>query len=166
MVKEFPSQCRRHRFDPWVGKIPWRRKWQPIPVFFPGEFHGQRSLASYVVHGIVRTQTRLRDCTTANSPLYSSLSSAVFAIVKGISFKWIFSLLSNLPYQFSSVTQSCLTLCDPMDCSTPGFPVRHQLPEFIQTHIPCVGDAYQLSHPLSSPSSPTFNFSQHQGLSQ
>ena len=166
MVKEFPSQCRRHRFDPWVGKIPWRRKWQPIPVFFPGEFHGQRSLASYVVHGIVRTQTRLRDCTTANSPLCSSLSSAVFAIVKGISFKWIFSLLSKLPYQFSSVTQSCLTHCDPMGCSTPGFPVRHQLPEFIQTHIHCVGDAYQLSHPLSSPSSPTFNFSQHQGLSQ
>ena len=53
--------------------------------------------------------------------------------------------------QFSSVTQSCLTLCDPMDCGTPGFPVYHQLPEFTQTHVHWVGDAIQLSHPLSSP---------------
>ena len=68
--------------------------------------------------------------------------------------------------QFSSVAQPCLTLCDPMDCSTPGFPVRHQLPEFTQTHVHWVGDAIQLSHPLSSPSPPTFNLSQHQGLFQ
>ena len=53
--------------------------------------------------------------------------------------------------QFSSVTQSCLTLFDPMDCGTPGFPVYHQLPEFTQTHVHWVGDAIQLSHPLSSP---------------
>ena len=64
----------------------------------------------------------------------------------------------------SSVTQSCLTLCDPMDCSTPGFPVHHQLPEFAQTHVHSVGDAIQPSHPLSSPSPPTFNLSHHQGL--
>ena len=54
--------------------------------------------------------------------------------------------------QFSSVTQSCLTLCDPMDCSTLGFPVHHQLPEFTQTHVHWVSDATQPSHPLSSPS--------------
>ena len=54
--------------------------------------------------------------------------------------------------QFSSVAQSCPTLCDPMDCSTPGFPVHHQLPELIQTHVHRVGDATQPSHPLSSPS--------------
>ena len=53
--------------------------------------------------------------------------------------------------QFSSVAQSCLTLCDPMDCSTPGFPVHHQLPEFTQTHVHWVSDAFQPSHPLSSP---------------
>ena len=64
----------------------------------------------------------------------------------------------------SSVTLSCLTLCDPMDCSTPGLPVHHQLPEFTQTHVHWVGDAIQPSHPLSSPSPPTFNLSQHQGL--
>ena len=54
---------------------------------------------------------------------------------------------------FSSVTQSCPTLCDPMNCSTPGFPVHHQLPEFTQTHVCWVSDAIQPSHPLSSPSS-------------
>ena len=71
---------------------------------------------------------------------------------------------STLLTQFSSVTQSCLTLCHPMDCRTPGFPVHHKLPEFTQTHVHCVGDAIQPSHPLSSPSPPTFNLSQHQGL--
>ena len=56
--------------------------------------------------------------------------------------------------QFSSVAQSCLTLCDPMNHSTPGLPVHHQLPEFIQTHLHRVGDAIQPPHPLSSPSPP------------
>ena len=65
-----------------------------------------------------------------------------------------------------SITWSCLTLCDPMDCSTPGLPVHHQLPEFTQTHVHWVGDAIQPSHPLSSPSPPAFNLSQHQGLFQ
>ena len=68
--------------------------------------------------------------------------------------------------QFSSVAQSCPTLCDPMNRSTPGLPVHHQLPEFTQTHVHWVGDAIQPSHPLSSPSPLTFNLSQHQGLFQ
>ena len=68
--------------------------------------------------------------------------------------------------QFSSVTQSCLTLCDPMNRSTPGLPVNHQLPESTQTHGHRVGDAIQPSHPLSSPSPPAPNPSQHQGLFQ
>ena len=59
--------------------------------------------------------------------------------------------------KFSSVAQSCPTLCDPMDCSMPGFPVHHQLPELTQTHVHRIGDAIQPSHLLSSPS-PTFNF--------
>ena len=67
--------------------------------------------------------------------------------------------------QFSSVTQPCLTLCDPMDCSTPGLPVvHHQLMEFTQTHVHWASDAIQSSHPLSSPSPPTFDLFQHQGL--
>ena len=76
--------------------------------------------------------------------------------------------LSRVPcsIQLSSVALSCLTLCDPMDCSTPGFPVLHQLPELAQTHVHQVGDAIQPSHPLSSSSPPTFNLSQHQGLFQ
>ena len=68
--------------------------------------------------------------------------------------------------QFSSVTQSCLTLCDPMNRSTPGFPVHHQLLEFTQTHVHRLGDAIQPSHPLSSPSPPAPNLSQHQSLFQ
>ena len=65
---------------------------------------------------------------------------------------------------FSSVVQSCLTLCDPVDCSTPGFPVHHQLPELAQMQVQQVNDAIQPSHPLLSPSPLTFNLSQHQGL--
>ena len=68
--------------------------------------------------------------------------------------------------QFSSAPQSCLTLCDAMDCSMPGFPVLHQLPELAQTHVHWVGDAIQPSHPLLSSSPPAFNLSQHQGLFQ
>ena len=68
--------------------------------------------------------------------------------------------------QFSSVTQSCLTPCDPMDRSTPGLPVHHQLPEFTQTHVRRVRDAIQPSHSLSSPSPPAPNPSQHQSLFQ
>ena len=67
--------------------------------------------------------------------------------------------------QFSSVAQSCPTLCDPMNRSTPGLPVQHQLPKFTQTHVHRVSDAIQSSHPLLSPSSPTPNPSQHQGFS-
>ena len=66
--------------------------------------------------------------------------------------------------QFSSVAQSCLTLCDPMNRSMPGLPVHHKLPEFTQTHAHRVGDAIQPSHPLSSPSPPAPNPSQDQGL--
>ena len=68
--------------------------------------------------------------------------------------------------QFSSVAQSCPTFCDPMNCSTPGLPVHHQLLEFTQTHVHRIGDAIQPSHPLLSPSPPPFNLSQHQVLFQ
>ena len=68
--------------------------------------------------------------------------------------------------QVSSVAQSCPTLCDPMNCSTPGLPVHHQLPEFIQIHVHWVSDAIQPSHPLLSPSPPAPNPSQHQSLFQ
>ena len=79
----------------------------------------------------------------------------------------VMSLLFNMLSQFSSfVTQSCLTLCDPMNRSTPGLSVHHQLPESIQTQVHWVGDAIQQSHPLSSPSPPAPNPCQYQGLFQ
>ena len=73
-------------------------------------------------------------------------------------------LILGSPVQFSSVAQSCLTLHDPVDHSTPDLPVHHQLPESAQTHVHWVSDAIQPSHPLSSPSPPAFNLSQHQCL--
>ena len=74
-------------------------------------------------------------------------------------------MATNLP-QFSSVAQSCLTICDPMNFSMPGLPVLHQLPESTQTHLHRVSDAIQPSHFLSSPPPPASNPSQHQGLCQ
>ena len=71
-----------------------------------------------------------------------------------------------ISFQFSSVAQSCPTPCNPMDCSTPGFPVLHYLPEFAQTHVHWVDDVIQPSHPLSPLSPPALNLSQHQGLLQ
>ena len=69
--------------------------------------------------------------------------------------------MKTYPVQFSSVTQSCLTLCNPMNSSTPGLPVYHQLLEFTQTHVHWVSDAIQPSHPLLSPTPPALNLSQH-----
>ena len=76
------------------------------------------------------------------------------------------SVFFNGWVQFSSVAQSCPTLCDPMNRSMPGLPVHHQLPELTQTHVCWVSDAIQPSYPLSSPSPPALNLSQHQGLFQ
>ena len=83
-------------------------------------------------------------------------------ILKGCTISVILLLFSSV--QFSSVTQSCLTLCDPMNPSTPGLPVHHQLPEFTQTHVHQVNVAIQPSHRLSCPSLPLPNPSQHQSL--
>ena len=82
---------------------------------------------------------------------YASFRGDVFNLIKHIS-------------SVSSVTQLCLTLCNPMDCSTPGLPVHHQLPEFTQTHVHWVSDAIQPFHPLLFPSPPDFILSQNQGL--
>ena len=82
------------------------------------------------------------------------------------SLKELFIFITFSSVQFSSVAQSCPTLCNPMNHSTPGLPVHHQLPEFTQTHVHRVSDAIQPSHPLSSPSPLAPNPSQHQGLFQ
>ena len=85
-----------------------------------------------------------------------------FLLRKSFFDKWCCKTYSSV--QFSSVTQSCPTLCNPMDCSRLGLPVHHQLPEFTQTHVHWVSDAIQPSHPLSSPFPTIFNLSQNQGL--
>ena len=98
---------------------------------------------------------------TSFTPLSSAYTRAVdFQIFTFTQF----CLFSSV--QFSSVSQSCLTLCDPMNCCMPGHPVHHQLPQFTQTHIHRVGDVFHGSHPLSSPSPPAPNPSQHHSLFQ
>ena len=130
-------QCRRLRFNPWVRKIPWRREWLPTLVFLPREFHVQRSLAGFSPWGHKESDTT-EQLRHTHTPLV----------------------------HFSSVAQSCLTLCNPMNRSTPGLPVHHQLLEFTQTHVHRVSDAIQPSHLLSSPSPPAPNPSQHHSLFQ
>ena len=105
------------------------------------------------------------------SLLYYFLSFACFCfillfmvIMNNTALLW--TVICTFLLQFRSVAQPCPTLCNPMDCSMPGLPVRHQLPELAETSVHLVGDAIQPSHPLASPSPPVFILSQHQGLSQ
>ena len=98
---------------------------------------------------------------TAESDSWSNTSSLCKLKKKK---NWKAANPSESLVQFSSVTQSCPTLCNPMNHSTPGLPVHHQFLESTQTHVHWVGDAIQPSHPLSSPSPPALNLSQHQGL--
>ena len=105
----------------------------------------------------------LQPCPTLYDPLdYSSPGSSIHGIFQARVLEWGAMSLG----QFSSVAQSCPTLCDPMNHSTPGLPVHHQLPEFTQTQVHQVSDAIQPSHPLSSPSPPAPNPSQHQSIFQ
>jgi len=97
---------------------------------------------------------------------FKSLHASFLGSFLWYTFQFSNSIIGCISVQFSSVAKSCPTLCDSMDCSTPGFRVHHQLLEPAQTHVHRVGDAIQPSHPLSSPSPPAFNLSQHQGLLQ
>ena len=116
------------------------------------------------VHGVAESQTWL-----SHFHQWQSLLQGGFLLLhKTSDCGWV-HVLTQTPFssvQFSSVAQSCLTLCNLMNCSTPGLPVHHHLPEFTQTHVHRVGDAIQPSHPLSAPSPPASNPSQHQSLSQ
>ena len=99
-----------------------------------------------------------------NQPLMSlALAGRFFTTSTTWEAQWSEETLS---IQFISLAQLCPGICDPMHCSTPGFPVHHELPEFNQTHVHWVSDAIQPFHPLSSPSSPAFSLSQQQGLFQ
>ena len=109
-----------------------------------------------------------QSCLTPRDPMdCSPPGSSIHGIFQARVLEWgaiAFSIV--LSVQFSSVAQSCPTLCDPMNYSTPGLPLHHQLPEFTETRVHRVSDAIQPSHPLSSPSPPAPNPSQHQSLFQ
>ena len=136
-------------------KIGERKNWNS-PVRLDSislSFLDSRSWQPFLVCGSLLPSSR-----TAMSLTHCHLSDSLFLPP--------FSSSKDLYDMFSSVAQSCPTLCDPMNCSTPGLPVHHQLLEFTHTHVHRVGDAIQPSHPLSSPSPPAPNPSQHQSLFQ
>ena len=139
-----------------------------------GDLRGsETSLRDMLTAGIGPCHHHLvaKSCPTLCDPMNCSPpGSSVHEISQARILEWIAISSCNRPLfssvQFSSVTQSCPTLCDPMNPSTPGLPVHHHLPEFTQTRIHRVSDAIQPSHPLSSPSPPAPNPSQHQSLCQ
>ena len=155
----------------------WRRKWQPTPVFLPGESQVPGSLVGCRLWG--RTESDMTEWLSSSSstrreknfPFDLELFRMAWyqrtshfscpSIVVKLSerdFLWFWSSCC------CSVTQSCLTLWDPRDCSMPGFPVLQHLPGLAQTHVHWVGDAIQPSHPLLLSSPLAFNLSQLQGL--
>ena len=129
-------------WETWVWKIPWRREWLPSPVFRPGEFYGL-----YSPWGCKELDTteQLSLTLKINLKIFAFLLKNHYCGDKRINLKINIKIIvtseailgseNKLVIQFSSVAQSCPTLCDPMDCSTPGLPVHHQLPEFTQTHV-------------------------------
>jgi len=150
---------------PFLRKIPWRRAWQPTPVFLPEKFHGQRNLmgcSSWDCKELDTTEVTEHTSTIKSPFLGWNIERTYIQMANTHTKRYSKSLI----IQFSSVAQSSPTLCDPMNRSTPGLPVHHQLPEFTQTHVHRVGDAIQPSHPLLSPSPPAPNPSQHQSLFQ
>ena len=164
VVKDPPAkQEMRCGFSPWVGKIPWRRECQRPPVSLPGN-PVDRGAWRAVVHRAAESRTLLSTSTTFST---NDVYLRTWCILIWITLRTIHILMKILPPTPAfdiccSVAQSRLTLCDPMDCSIPGLPVLHYLPELVQTHVHWVGDAIQPSYPLSSPSPPALNLSQHQ----
>ena len=125
------------------------------------------SSCSFFMQSFQGSETYLDHFLGLTAPTNSTMHfNTFFSISKCALFLSQEDFLLNEIIQFSSVAQSCLTLCDPMNRSMPGLPVHHQLPEFTQTHVHRVGDAIQPSHPLSSPSPSAPNPSQHQSLFQ
>ena len=139
--------------------------WSGLPGPPPGDlldpgFEPMCLKSPTLAHGFFTTSTTW-EAQCASSTLYKYSTTC---IILDVIYSKNISIFSSV--QFSSVAQSCPILCDPMNHSMPGLPVHHQLLEFTQTHVHPVGDAIQPSHPLSSPSPPAPNPSQHQGLFQ
>ena len=140
---------------PWwiTSLVPGRQNFSPVslpgalwlgPNSIHSGFRTQRPTPAPVVHSQPEKKTKVAELIWGSETTDFLLRASQ-------------QILSPQAVQISSVTQSYPTLYDPMDCSTPGFPVNHQLPELAQTHVHRVGDAIQPYHPLSSPSPPTFN---------
>ena len=140
--KESTCQCRRCAFNPWVRKIPLLDHGNLIQYSSLENPHGQRNLVGSSLEGCKES-----DVTEATWHFLLS---------------FFFFLIITVQFSRSAVSDSL----QPMDWSTPGLPVHHQLPEFTQTHVHWVSNAIQPFHPLSSPSPPALNLSQHQGLFQ
>ena len=143
--KESTCQCRRHRLDPWIGRSPGLGNGNPL------QYPCLENPVAWGAWGLHPLESLRHDWAHRHT-------CSAWAFLKSSAKPFVGSV------QSSSVVQSCLTLCDPMNHRTPGLPVHHQLLEFTQTHVHRVGDAIQPSHPLSSPSPPALNLSQHQGL--
>ena len=142
----------------------WGRKWQPTPVFLPGEPQGRGSLVGCRLWG--RTESDMTEATQQQQQQRCDtwIQACSAAVRPHIGQHQTQRFLYQLPYHCCSVTHSCPALCNPMDDSTPGFPILHHLLELAQTYIHWISEAVQPSHPLSSPSPPAFNLFQHQGL--
>ena len=156
-IKRLGKKCLQ---DPWSNSD---ASWEVMLLSHNSNSKGNISEKPSPVHGI---QVVLQDtCQWARQHLVPA--DAMHCLADLITmFRLVSSECVVLHFQFSSVTQLCPTLCDPIDCSTPGFPVYHQCLELAQTHIHWVSDTIQPPHPLSSPCPPAFNLSQHQGLFQ
>ena len=120
-----------------ASQTPWTRLWEIVK---------DREARCAAVHGVTKSWTWLSDSTTTTQELLRFLECPEWWVCLFFNFVSIW----NDSVQFSSVAQSCPTLCNPMDCSTPGFPVHHQLLELAPAHVHRVGNAIQPSHPLSS----------------
>ena len=145
------------------NKSEWRN-WQRIPKIY--KEHMQLNTRK-INEPIKKLAKELGDHFTIHTRVESLChlhkANIMLEVTYALIIMWISEFVSN---QFSSVTQSRPTPCNPMDCRTPGFPVHHKLPELAQTHVHQFSDAIEPSHPLSSPSPPASNLSQHEGLFQ
>ena len=140
---------------PWTGACPWGRKESDTTEWHQFHFPHLLLFSVYKRNWHSDPDKTIRGGTSLPSSRTPSFPIKLYSLLQQKKKKGI---------QFSSVTQSCPILCDPMNRSIPGLPVHHQLPESTQNHVHWVGDAIQPSHPLSFPSPPALNRSQHQGL--
>ena len=129
----------------------------PRSVFLRADYE-----CRFQVQVLYQISTSKRNWLVQTYSSSKTLGLQLFADHSPLADNVIWGMLQN--NAFSLVAQSCLTLCNHMYCSTSDFPLHHQFLEFAQTHVHRIGDAIQLSHPLSSPFPPAFNLSQHQGL--